>query len=42
MCRRIATTTIDPDFLRAICSKKSKAGAQIIVRFEFSISDVIA
>ena len=42
MGRRIATTTIDSDFHRPICSKRRKAGVQIIVRFEFSISNVIA
>ena len=42
MGRRIATTTVYSDLARTICSKKRKAGVQIIVRFEFSVSNVIA
>src|SRR5215469_3393152 len=40
--RSIAATTIDSDFRRAIRPKTKKAGLQIIVRFEFSLSNVVA
>ena len=42
MGSRIATTTIDADFRRPICSKGRKAGVQIVVRLKFSIGNVVA
>jgi len=42
MRRRIAAAAIDSDFLRPVRAKRRKTGEQFVVRFEFSVGDVVA